>query len=289
MVNFKEIFSLDPDFSKIVEKYNINVDYNENIRKEILKYENFKIQDDEISKRIDLRNLFTITMDSLSAKDFDDAYSLEFKNNIFTLWVHIADVSFFVEKDSALDKEACLRGNSYYLGPWVVHMLPAILSENLCSLKENEDRLAVTCEIKLDSEGKTLSHQIYRSVINVNKRIPYEIGNEILKEKKDPNYEFLNLSYKLQKILFQKRINKGSLQFDFPDYYFIFEGSYITPKDIVRYERGICERIIEEFMLCANRIIAVEGSKLKSFIYRIHDKPEKYFESHTNLKEYKGI
>ncbi|MEJ5272992.1 MAG: RNB domain-containing ribonuclease, partial [Spirochaetota bacterium] len=276
----------DPDFIHIINKFGINQDFSDEVKKEVESFNSFSISEFEYKKRRDLRNLFTITMDSISAKDFDDAYSLEFQNNIWTLWVHIADVSYFVKKDSKLDKEAQERGNSYYLGPWVVHMLPPIFSENLCSLKENEDRLAVTCEIKLDSKGSIISYEIYRSIINVDVRIPYEIGNRILEEKKNNNqkFEFLNLSQKLQKILFNNRINEGSLNFDFPDYIFIFKDNYIIPTDIIRYERGICERIIEEFMLCANKVIAIAGSKLNSFIFRIHDKPDEISLNNKNIE-----
>ncbi len=279
---------LDLDFNEILNKYCINNEYSEEIIDEINNFKNFKIPEQEYRNRKDLRNLFTVTMDSLTAKDFDDAYSLELIDGIFNLYVHIADVSYFVQKDSLLDKDALSRGNSYYLGPWVVHMLPPILSENLCSLKENEDRLTITCELKIDNQGKIINYDIYRSIINVDKRIPYEIGNQILKEKKDENYAFLKLSTKLQEILYKSRINKGSLQFDFPDYYFIFKDSYIVPSEIVRYERGICERVIEEFMLCANKVIAIQGSKLKNFIYRIHDKPEKNNFMHQNFNEFKN-
>ncbi len=267
----------DPDFISIISKYDINIEFSEEVIKEVEILQDFAIPKEEYSKRKDLRHLFTITMDSINAKDFDDAYSLKYENNIWTLWVHIADVSYFVKKDSKLDKEAQKRGNSYYLGPNVVHMLPAVLSENLCSLKEKEDRLAVTCEMQLDKDGSIIKYDIYRSIINVNARIPYEIGNQILDEKKDEGdekYRFLLLSQKLQTILFNNRISDGSLNFDFPDYIYIFKDNYIVPSDILRYERGICERIIEEFMLCANKVIATAGSKLNSFIYRIHDKPD---------------
>lgn len=273
----------DPDFISITEKYEIEIEFDDNMNNYTRKLSNFKIPEDEINNRKDLRNLFTITMDSINAKDFDDAYSLTYNNGIWNLWVHIADVSYFVKKDSEIDKEALKRGNSYYLGPWVVHMLPSILSENLCSLKEGEDRLTVTCEIKLDKDGKLIDYDIYRSVIRVDKRIPYEIGNEILKDESNEYFKFLKLSQDLQTILYNNRIKDGSLNFDFPDYIFLFNNSYITPTDIIRYERGICERIIEEFMLCANRIIATEGSKLKSFIFRIHDKPENNNNAKSNF------
>ncbi|MCR4421101.1 MAG: RNB domain-containing ribonuclease [Exilispira sp.] len=277
----------DPDFIKIISKYGINIEFGEEVKKEIEVLQDFKIPEIEFNKRKDLRTLFTITMDSINAKDFDDAYSLKYENNLWTLWVHIADVSYFVKKDSHLDKIAQKRGNSYYLGPNVVHMLPPILSENLCSLKENEDRLAVTCEMQLDENGSIIRYDIYRSIINVKARIPYEIGNQILnetKDERDEKYSFLLLSQKLQKILFDNRINDGSLNFDFPDYIYFFKDDYIIPFDIIRYERGICERIIEEFMLCANKVIATAGSKLSSFIYRIHDKPDEVSSRQKDLE-----
>ncbi|MFN3411028.1 MAG: RNB domain-containing ribonuclease [Exilispira sp.] len=270
------IKNIDPDFDYIIDKYKLKIDFNDDIYKELNLINYNEILKTEIKYRKDLRNLFTITMDSLNAKDFDDAYSLKYEDERWHLFVHIADVAYFVRKNSILDKEAFERGNSYYLGPWVIHMLPPVLSENFCSLKENEDRLTVTCEIKLDKYGNIVDYSIYRSIINVNKRIPYEIGNKILKEKNDPVYNFLHLSVKLKDILYLKRIEEGSLNFDFPDYILVFKDSYIIPFDIIRYERGDCERIIEEFMLCANKVIATYGSKLNNFLFRIHERPDSY-------------
>lgn len=274
---------LDPDFSMVTSLNGIKVGFSEESLKEMSVYKNFEIPEKEYQERKDLRDIFTITMDSLSAKDFDDAFSLQKEGNDFRLWVHTADVSYFVKKGSITDKEALERGNSYYLGPWVVPMLPPVLSLYQCSLMEGKERLSITCEILLDNKGKVLDSSIYRSIIRVDKKVPYEIGNLILENKNHELYEFLSLSAKLYKILYDTRVKTGSLLFDLPEYDYYFECDYLVPKAIIKYDRGICERIIEEFMLLTNKLIAKFGSKSDLFLFRIHEKPS--MKSTENLKK----
>ena len=228
---------LDPDFSMVTSLYGIKVGFSEECLHEMSVYKNFEIPEKEYQERKDLRDIFTITMDSLSAKDFDDAFSLQKEGNDFRLWVHIADVSYFVRKGSITDKEALERGNSYYLGPWAVPMLPPVLSLYQCSLMEGCERLSITCEILLDNKGKVLDSSIYRSIIRVDKKVPYEIGNLILENKNHELYEFLSLSAKLYKILYDARVKTGSLLFDLPEYDYYFEGDYLVPKAIIKYDK----------------------------------------------------
>lgn len=183
---------IDPDLEQVIVKNKINPYFKEKSIKYVqdLNQSNQKsIIDKEINSRKDFRNLFTITMDGIDAKDFDDAYSLEKVSNLYRLVVHIADVSYYVKQGTSLDKDSYLKGNSYYFSQWVIPMLPFELSNNLCSLKEGEDRLTVSVEMFIDENGEVVKRNFYKSIINVDKRIPYEIGNLILKHNELKNYQ----------------------------------------------------------------------------------------------------
>lgn len=232
----------------------------------------------EIKNRVDFRDLFTVTIDGADSKDFDDAISIDKKGNDYILYVHIADVSYYVKKDSKIDKEAYKRGNSVYLFDFVVPMLPEILSNGLCSLNPNTDRLAMTVKMVIAKNGNVKEYKFYESVINSNYRLVYDdvtnflegkkhfYSDEILKEK-------LLIMQELDDILTTKRKNRGTIDFNFPEVAITFnkDGSV---KNISKKELGIANRIIESFMICTNEVV---GKHFADFdipiIYRIHSKP----------------
>ena len=240
------------------------------------------IPDEELHRRKDCRHLLTVTIDGEKAKDFDDAISIEkLENKNLRLYVHIADVSHYISEKSALDQEAYKRGTSVYFLDRVIPMLPPELSNEICSLKPKEDRLTMTAEMDFDSRGKLLRYDIYESVINSNERMTYTDVAKILEEKDvklKKRYSHLLKNFSLIKklclILNKKREALGSIDFDLPEPDIILnqEGRV---KDILKAERNIAHKIIEEFMLAANVVVAnhISNSKVPG-IYRIHEKPD---------------
>lgn len=240
-----------------------------------------KIFDKELRKQKDCRNLITVTIDGEKAKDFDDAVSIEKLNDkSYRLYVHIADVSHYVIENSALDQEAYKRGTSVYFLDRVVPMLPEKLSNEICSLKPKEDRLTVTAEMDFNAGGELLRYDIYNSVINSNERLTYTDVAKILKNKDkklEQRYSYLLEKFSLMKelclILNKKREELGSIDFDLPEPDIILnqEGRI---ENILKAERNIAHRIIEEFMLSANVVIANHISNSGApGIYRIHEEP----------------
>ncbi len=231
--------------------------------------------------RKDYRDRPIITIDGETAKDFDDAVEVYKKDNgNYYLGVHIADVSNYVKEASLLDKEAYKRSTSIYLVDRVIPMLPENLSNNLCSLMPNVDRLAVSCEMEITQNGSVKSHQIFPSVIKSKARMTYTKVNKIL-----DNDQTLTAQYKdlvpmfhdmqdLADILRKKRANQGSINFETDEPYIELndQGKAV---DVHLKERGISERIIEECMLIANQVVAKHVAYLElPFIYRIHEEPE---------------
>lgn len=271
------LFAIDKDFEYIFKKINLNPYFSKKTleeAKEILNnFEEDLLKENKNIRRKDLRTLFTITMDGLNAKDFDDAISLENEGENYRLYVHIADVSHYIKINSNLDKEAFKRGNSYYFSKCVIPMFPFEISNIVCSLNEKVDRLAVTVEMLIDKSGNVKESKFYNSIINVNKRIPYEIGNEIIKDKKNEYYNFLNLCKELKDILYKKRIINNSIDFDLPEVELVFKNSNIVPDNIYKYYRGETERIIEEFMLIANQTVAKFLQSKGPLIFRVHENP----------------
>lgn len=255
-------------------------------------------------KRKDLRNLKTVTIDGERAKDFDDAISIEKKDDIYKLWVHIADVGFFVRWNSLIDLEARKRGTSVYFPDRVIPMLPKELSEDLCSLKPNVDRYAFTVEIDIDNKGNRLNRRFYPSLINSNERMTYTSVKKILvdqDEKERKRYDYLlsdlELMGELCHILKSKRIKRGSLDFDLPEPEVILDIQG-NPEAIIKAERNFAHMIIEEFMICANEAVAeyLESLHIPN-IYRVHEEPDvtkieeilKVIRALGILKAYKGI
>lgn len=223
-----------------------------------------------------------VTIDGESAKDLDDAVSVKkLKNGHFFLAVHIADVSYYVTENSPLDKEALDRGTSVYLTDRVVPMLPQRLSNGICSLNPKVPRLAMSCEMEIDEQGTVVSYDIFPSVIQTNERMTYTAVNEILEDEKPETmtqYEELVPMFQAMKELHEcletMRNRRGALTFEDNEAQVVVDESG-HPLDIVLNQRGVGERIIESFMLCANETIARHYQQLNlPFIYRIHEDPK---------------
>ncbi|MCS7206299.1 MAG: VacB/RNase II family 3'-5' exoribonuclease [Leptospiraceae bacterium] len=268
MIRFEDETEFDVDFDRILIKYNLNPYYP---HFEIPNYDPEKPETiPDWNSRKDLRDLYTITIDGEDAKDFDDAVSLEIPSkNKYKLYVHIADVSLYVEKDSPLDKEALGRGTSYYLANRVIPMLPPVLSENLCSLVEGKNRLTVTVEMDIDARtGKIQKAKFYRSIIRVNKRYTYEAAENLIDTNIDPILPDL---WKLAQVQRNDRIKKGRIDLEIPEPKFIF-GENDKVIEIQTRKRLRSSMIIEECMLSANIAVAEYLYKKKTpTLYRVHE------------------
>lgn len=241
-----------------------------------------EIEESEIARRIDLRRKTIITIDGVDAKDLDDAVSVEkLENGNYLLGVHIADVSHYVRENSCLDKEALKRGCSVYLIDQVIPMLPPRISNGICSLNPHTDRLTLSIEMEIDSNGKTVSHKIFESIINSKERMVYTDVSDII-EKQDQDLikkyghimKDILLMNELAGILNKMREARGSIDFDFDEAYIHLNEDGI-PLTIETAERRIANRIIEEFMLKANETIAEHFYWLEvPFVYRVHEKPD---------------
>jgi len=252
------------------------------------------INKDEEWERIDLRNLETITIDGCRAKDLDDAVSLEFKNNRYYLYVHIADVTHYVKYGSALFKDAYNKSTSVYPANTVFSMLPKELSNGVCSLNPNEDKLAKTCKIEFDLDGNVIDFQVFNSIINSNKRMTYSKVNNILTGKGiDEDYipyvNTLKLMNNLSNLLQQKKIERGFIFFDSVSKEFQFD-NHGEIESINDYHRGPAEYLIENFMLITNELITSLAYYYQlPFAYRNHEGPtiDQISKLKSNLKEFK--
>ena len=239
------------------------------------------IPKEEYERRRDLRDEMIFTIDGADAKDLDDAISIKpLDNGNYKLGVHIADVTHYVKEKSNLDKEALKRATSVYLVDKVIPMLPKQLSNGVCSLNPNEDKLALSIEMEIDNKGNVVSHEIFESVIRSKARMTYTDVSDILEN----NDRGLKIKYaelvddfryaeNLARILMKKRDKRGALDFDFPEAYIHLDENG-RPYNIEPYERRIANRIIEEFMLVSNETIAEQFYWLGiPFVYRIHETP----------------
>ena len=269
------------DILSIIRQFDLPVDYPEDVYEQT---ENMpeEITEAEIEGREDLRNIQTVTIDGDDSKDFDDAVSLDvLENGNFLLGVHIADVSHYVTEGSPLDKEAYKRGTSVYLVDRVIPMIPHRLSNGICSLNPDTDRLTLSCIMEIDREGNVVNHKIVESVIHSNCRMTYTKVNNVI-ENNDPDqikeYEefvpMLRDMDKLRKILNNRRKLRGAVNFDFPEPKIILdsEGKVL---DIKPYERNSATNLIEEFMLVCNETIAEDYYwQGIPFVFRNHDQPD---------------
>ena len=250
------------------------------------------VTDETIKDRLDLRDKTIFTIDGPTAKDLDDAVSIEIlPNGNYLLGVHIADVSHFVAEDGYLDKEALKRGTSVYLINRVIPMLPKALSNGSCSLNEGQDRLTLSCFMEIDGVGKVVDHSIRESVIRSAARMVYDDVSDIL-EKEDPQLTAkyrslagdLKLMGELAAILRHRRKQKGSLDFDISEAVITLDEEE-NPVAVELEERRTANHLIEEFMLAANETVAEHFFWLNyPFVYRIHEKPDP--EKIMDLKTY---
>jgi len=252
------------------------------------------VDQEEILRRRDLRNVKMVTIDGEDAKDLDDAVSISRTDQGYRLGVHIADVSHYVREGSKLDKEAFERGTSVYLIDKVLPMLPKELSNNICSLNAGEDRLAISCIMYIDKKGNVIEYDICKSIINVNERMTYTAVNKIIteddqeqKQKYKDLLEDFYLMKELADILREERLSRGMLDFDFPETKVIVDEKGF-PVEIKRFESGVGEMLIEDFMIKANEVVAEHMFWQEApVLYRVHEKPEE--ESLNNLNRVLGV
>lgn len=269
------------DILTIIRKFNLPEIFPDDVEAEAAEIEE-TIPKEEYERRRDLRDIKMVTIDGEDAKDLDDAVSIEIlENGNFKLGVHIADVSHYVKDKSSLDKEALKRGNSVYLIDRVIPMLPKKLSNGVCSLNPKVDRLALSCFMEIDKEGKVIDHEIMESIIKTNERMTYTDVTKILRDKDEDTikkYEYLYEDFrnmeKLFEILNKRRYKRGSIDFEFEEAKITLDENG-KPIDIKPYERAVSNRIIEEFMLVCNETVAEHMFWLNTpFVYRVHEDPD---------------
>ncbi len=263
------------DIKAAVLEFGLSENFSENVIQEVLAYHQETINK-ESKNRKDYTLLNTITIDPTTAKDFDDALSLEKDpKGHFHLGVHIADVSYFVPIASELNHEALKRGNSTYFPGFCLPMLPKELSNDLCSLKENVLRLSISVMMEFDGDGELINYQIQKATIKNKKRFTYEEAFAVLQKKqKSDFFEELQNMQKLCLLLKEKRKTRGSIEFSLPSAEIIVDKQG-EPQKINLVEYDISHQLVEEFMLKANELVAEHLKKQgKMLIYRTHEKPD---------------
>ena len=269
------------DMLSLIKEYNLPYEFPDDVILEAKKVEN-KITKKDLQNRLDLRSKNIFTIDGEDAKDLDDAiYVTKLENENYELGVSIADVSHYVAENSKLDQEAIIRGTSIYMLDRVIPMLPKELSNGICSLNVNEDRLCLSVISEITPDGEIVSSDIRKAVINVKERMSYADVQKILdgKNKKvlkryEKYIEDFKLMEELAKILKQKREGAGSLDLDIPESKVILDKNGFAI-DIKKYKIYFANEIIEQFMLTANEIVAEKFYWLEApFIYRVHEEPD---------------
>ncbi len=265
------------DILSIAYKYGIMNEFTPETIKELDDIPN-EVNKNELINRKDLTNEMIFTIDGADTKDIDDAISLTYKDHIYTLGVHIADVSHYVKENTSLGDEAYLRGTSSYLADTVIPMLPHKLSNGICSLNEGELRLTMSCVMNINERGDTIGYDIFPSYIKSNKKMTYSavnqiLDNNIIPEGYEPFSDTLKKMNDLAHILRKKKVSRGYIEFDIPEPKVIQdkEGHAI---DIVKRTQGTGENLIEDFMIAANETVATHISNMDlPFIYRVHALP----------------
>lgn len=288
------------DIVSIVRGYELPVEFPEKVMNQV-ECVSQEVSEADRSGRKDLRDVMMVTIDGEDAKDLDDAVSVSFDGEKYYLGVHIADVTNYVQENSALDREALKRGTSVYLVDRVIPMLPHALSNGICSLNEGVDRLALSCLMTVDMCGEITDYEICESVIRVNKRMSYTVVKQLLEEDAASKHSAaegmsaeaaagkeaatLQAQYtdllpmfrqmeQLAGILRARRKKRGSIDFDFPECK-IYLDKVGRPTDIKPYERNVATDIIEDFMLAANETVAQHFYWMElPFVYRVHDVPD---------------
>ncbi len=269
------------DILSVIKRYDLAVEFPNEVYQEIENLETEVKEEDKIGRE-DLRDILTITIDGEDAKDLDDAVSLRMlQNGNFELGVHIADVSHYVKFHTELDAEAYRRGTSVYLVDRVIPMLPHKLSNGICSLNPNTDRLALSCIMEIDQKGQVVDHRVVNAVIHSDYRMTYTAVREILEDGTPALLEqyqeivpMLQDMNRLRMVLAEKRKNRGSVNFDLPESKIILDENG-KPIDIRPYERSIATNLIEEFMLVCNETIAENFFWQEvPFVFRSHQEPD---------------
>ena len=268
------------DIMSIVKGYDLPVEFSSKIMKQVENVSN-EVSKADMAGRMDLRDWQTVTIDGEDAKDLDDAITLVKEGELYKLGVHIADVSNYVQENSALDVEALKRGTSVYLVDRVIPMLPHKLSNGICSLNAGENRLALSCIMMIDAKGNVVDHTIAETVIRVDRRMSYTSVKKILEEHDETEcreYEELvpmfELMRELAAILRKKRMKRGSIDFDFPETKIILDEKGRSV-EIKPYDRNVATKIIEDFMLIANETVAQDYFWQElPFVYRTHENPD---------------
>ena len=268
------------DILSIVKAYGIPDEYPQEVMEQVEHIPD-EVQEAEKVGRKDIREWQTVTIDGEDAKDLDDAITISREDFGYRLGVHIADVSHYVREGSPLDREALKRGTSVYLVDRVVPMLPHKLSNGICSLNQGVDRLALSCIMDIDPQGKVIGHEIAETLIRVDRRMSYTAVNAIVTDR-DPAVmeeyagfvEMFDCMKELADILREKRSMRGSIDFDFPETKILLDEKG-RPTEIKPYERNAATKIIEDFMLMANETIAEDYYWQEvPFLYRTHDNPD---------------
>ena len=269
------------DIISIIHKHGISIDFPEEVLDQAA-HTAETVSEEEIKDRRDLRDEVMVTIDGADAKDLDDAVMVKrLDNGNYKLGVYIADVSYYVEADTPMDKEAYERGTSIYLVDRVIPMLPHKLSNGICSLNPQVDRLTLSCEMEINTSGAVVNHEIFQSVINTTERMTYHDVNKILVDKDEalrekyqslvPMFEHME---KLAAVLNGKRMGRGAIDFDFKEAQVLVDEKG-KAADVVLRERSVGERLIEEFMLAANETVAEHVHWMDvPFIHRIHEDPD---------------
>ncbi|WP_174819907.1 ribonuclease R [Paenibacillus koleovorans] len=269
------------DILSIIRKYQLPEAFSEDVLAEADAVPE-TIRESDLVRRRDLRDRVIVTIDGEDAKDLDDAVNVErLPNGNYLLGVHIADVSYYVRESSELDKEAYNRACSVYLVDRVIPMLPHRLSNGICSLNPQVDRLTMSCEMELDANANVVRHDIFTSVIKTKERMTYTNVRKILVDREPElleRYADLVGTFELMEELATKlrgrRMKRGAIDFDFQESKVIVDENG-KPVDIIKRERSVAEQIIEEFMLAANETVAEHFYFLKvPFLYRIHEDPD---------------
>ncbi len=268
----------DIDILTIAYKYNIELEFSEEVKKELQNIPEQVLPKDKVG-RIDLTSEWIFTIDGDDTKDIDDAIGIKKIDNGYELGVHIADVSYYVRPNTALYNSAYERGTSSYLADRVLPMLPHELSNGICSLNPNVERLAISVVMKIDNKGEVFEYDIFPSVIKSRKQMTYKCVNKILEDGIIPEGydEFANTLLEmneLSKILSKRLIRHGYIEFDIPEAK-IIQDEHGKCIDVVKREQHEGEKLIENFMICANETVATHIYNMSlPFIYRIHGEPK---------------
>ncbi|UTW63911.1 ribonuclease R [bacterium SCSIO 12741] len=266
----------EAEMNSILVEYGFPLDFPEHVKLQAAQIP-MEIPKSEIEKREDFREVTTFTIDPVDAKDFDDALSFRsLENGNVEVGVHIADVTHYVRPGTELEKEAVERATSVYLVDRVIPMLPEELSNVVCSLRPNEDKLTYACIFEMNDQAEVVNYRIKRTVIHSDRRFTYEEVQEILEGKKGDYEEELHKLNDLAKVLREKRIKKGSIAFDKVEVRFQLDEEK-KPEGVFLKVQKDAHKLIEEFMLLANQTVSKSvngGQTKKAFVYRVHDNPD---------------